>query len=222
MAAGQGVRMGGPVPKQFMELDGLPVLQRTIERFLEALPSIEVVTVLPANCFDLWDALCGKHNFNCPQKLVKGGLTRFHSVKNALEVVPDDALVFIHDGVRPFVSVELLRRMERVAQECHALIPVLPVTDTVKSLEKDKEGVLHFTSSPDPDRSFMYGAQTPQIFRSEEIREAYRQAYDQTFTDDASVARRSGIPIDFIEGEKYNIKLTTPEDFAIARLYLKM
>lgn len=216
MAAGQGLRMGGETPKQFLELGGVPVLERTIERFIEACPEMEIITVLPSNHFATWDNLCGVHNFNCRQRLVEGGITRFHSVKNALARVPDGATVLIHDGVRPFVSVELIRKMVELSGTHRGLIPVLPVTDTIKALKRDEQGNLCQTDMPDPERKYLFAAQTPQVFCSECIKEAYEQAYDTAFTDDASVARKAGVPLAYIEGERNNIKLTTPEDLAIA------
>ena len=132
VAGGSGTRMGGEVPKQFLTLDGRPILQRTIECFLEAEPDLKVLTVLPRAHFQTWKDLCAVHSFHCPQTLVAGGLTRFHSVQNALRKVPDGAIVAIHDGVRPLISPALVRRMlDRMEQDgCRALLPVVPVVDT--------------------------------------------------------------------------------------------
>ena len=209
VAGGSGTRMGGDTPKQFLLLDGRPILQYTIERFLEAEPDMKVITVLPKAHFQTWKDLCAIHSFHCPQILVAGGLTRFHSVQNALRKVPDGAIVSIHDGVRPLVSVDLVRRMLDRMQRggCRALLPVLPVVDTLRSIEP---GV------PDPDRSKVVAVQTPQIFRSEDIKAAYTQAYDLSFTDDASVAARKEIPLAFESGERFNLKITTPEDLILA------
>ena len=214
VAGGSGTRMGGEVPKQFLLLDGRPILQRTIERFLEAEPELKVITVLPRAHFQTWKDLCAVHSFHCPQTLVAGGLTRFHSVQNALRKVPDGAIVSIHDGVRPLICAALVRRMlDRMAsdEDCPALLPVVPVVDTLRSTDP---GV------PDPDRSKTVAVQTPQIFRSEAIKAAYRQAYDLSFTDDASVAARNGIPLAFEQGERFNLKITTPEDLVLAEAIL--
>ncbi len=214
VAGGSGTRMGGEVPKQFLLLDGRPILQRTIERFLEAEPELKVITVLPRAHFQTWKDLCAVHSFHCPQTLVAGGLTRFHSVQNALRKVPDGAVVSIHDGVRPLISAALVRRMlDRMEsdEDCPALLPVVPVVDTLRSTDP---GV------PDPDRSKTVAVQTPQIFRSEAIKAAYRQAYDLSFTDDASVAARNGIPLAFEQGERFNLKITTPEDLVLAEAIL--
>ena len=208
VAGGTGTRMGSDIPKQFLELDGVPILQRTISRFVEAVPELRVVTVLPASCFDMWKRLCRERDFNVPQQLVAGGITRFHSVKNALEKVPDDAVVMIHDGVRPFVTRALLERLLAAAGPGKAVIPVVPMVDTLRY----SDGRL-----PDPDRSEIVAVQTPQVFICSDIREAYRQAYDTAFTDDASVAARNGIPPVQLPGERYNIKITTPDDLEFAK-----
>jgi len=209
VAGGRGVRMGGDVPKQFLEVGGKTVLQRTIESFTEAIPGIKVITVLPESGIETWKQICEKYSFDCPQRIVKGGFTRFHSVRNALEHVPDGALVMIQDGVRPFCSRDLLRRLLDALEEHRAVCPCTPVTDSLKSTDH---------ALPDPDRSKLVAVQTPQCFRSEDIREAYRQAYDTAFTDDASVAAKKGIPVTLIQGDRYNIKITTPEDLELARL----
>ena len=135
MAAGSGTRMGASLPKQFIELDGKAILHRTIEVFLEACPDIKVITVLPQDHMDYWKKYCLKNNFDCPQVLVKGGITRFHSVRNALDKVPEGALVAVHDGVRPLVSPVLVRDMFAKAETTDALIPVVPCVDTMKMLE---------------------------------------------------------------------------------------
>ena len=215
-AGGMGTRMGGPVPKQFMELEGKPILRLTLERFLEAEPDLQIITVLPETHIPTWRQYCLQANFRCPQRLVKGGFTRFHSVKNALEFVPDGALVAVHDGVRPLLSVARIRELFEKAQTVPALIPVMPVTDTLKVLEKKADGTLSATGQP-IDRSRIYGAQTPQIFYSEGLKKAYTQGFDTLFTDDASVAERYQIPLTFTEGERLNIKITTPSDLDIAR-----
>lgn len=213
VAGGSGTRMGGDVPKQFLPLDGRPILQYTIERFLEAEPDMKIITVLPKAHFQTWKDLCAIHSFHCPQTLVAGGLTRFHSVQNALRKVPDGAIVSIHDGVRPLVSAELVRRMlDRLQRgECRALLPVVPVVDTLRSTDP---------AVPDPDRSRTVAVQTPQMFRSEDIKAAYMQAYDLSFTDDASVAARKEIPLTFEQGERFNLKITTPEDLVLAEAIL--
>ena len=214
-AGGMGTRMGAAKPKQFLELGGKPVLRITIEKFLSAVPDLHIITVLPQGHIQSWRQYCISANFTCPQRLVKGGFTRFHSVKNALDYVPDDALVAVHDGVRPLISASCIKRLFDKAQSVPALIPVMPVTDTLKVLSKDSSGALVSTGEV-ADRNRFFGAQTPQIFYSEKLKAAYSQSYSTLFTDDASVAESYGIPLAFAEGERYNIKLTTPEDLALA------
>ena len=220
-AGGSGSRMGASVPKQFLLLQGRAILQMTIERFCEACPDIQVITVLPEAHLAGWRRYCRERNFNCPQRLVQGGFTRFHSVKNALAFVPDGALVAVHDGVRPLVSASLIRTMFERMETARALIPVIPCVDTLKVLEKGPDGELR-TVDEEVDRSRIFGAQTPQLFRSEDLKAAYGQGYDTAFTDDASVARRYGIPLSYIAGERNNIKLTTPEDLALAEAILQL
>lgn len=219
-AGGMGTRMGASVPKQFIELEGKPILRLTIEKFMEAVPDLQVITVLPQAHIGPWRQYCVKEDFTCPQRLVKGGFTRFHSVKNALAYVPEGAIVAVHDGVRPLLSIAKIQELFALAQSTPALIPVLPVTDTLKVLEKKADGTLCATGEP-IDRSRIFGAQTPQIFYSELLKQAYEQGFDTLFTDDASVAERYKIPLTFVEGERLNIKITTPEDLILARAVLQ-
>lgn len=209
VAGGSGSRMGSDVPKQFLELDGVPVLQRTIVKFIKALPEARIITVLPQSSIPLWKELCVKHALDCPQIIVPGGITRFHSVQNALKKVPDGAIVFIHDGVRPLVSEALIVRMLEMMQTERALVPVVPVVDT-----------LSYEDGTMVDRQKIKAVQTPQVFFSEDVKEAYSQAYDTSFTDDASVVRKKAVPVTLVPGERFNIKITTPEDLVLARAIL--
>lgn len=220
MAAGSGTRMGADVPKQFIELCGKAVLQRTIEVFIEACPGIRVVTVLPEAHIDYWKSYCLKNNFTCPQIIAKGGITRFHSVRNALEKIPEGALVAVHDGVRPLVSAALVRDMFEKAENVDGLIPVVPCVDTMRVLQKNGD-VLEAVPGAAVDRSVLFGVQTPQIFQSEILKDAYRQAYDTSFTDDASVVEKNGKNLSFVIGERFNIKLTTQDDLTIARALIE-
>ena len=226
MAAGHGVRMGSALPKQFIELGGKPILQRTIECFVRAVPDVKVVTVLPKEYMQGWKDICTRNNFYYPQILVEGGITRFHSVRNALKKVPDGAVVAIQDGVRPLLTPELAARMFERMDSCRALIPVLPSTDTLKALRRvrDAAGEETLETIPDVslDRETVFRAQTPQMFLSEDIKAAYDQAFDTSFTDDASVAQRKNIPLSYIEGERYNIKITTPDDLDFAEAILSL
>lgn len=217
-AGGSGTRMGASLPKQFLELEGIPILRRTLDVFLRAVPDVRVLTVLPPDHIPYWRDYCVREGFNCPQRLVPGGFTRFHSVKNALEYVPDGVLVAVHDGVRPLISPEKVRELFAAAQTAPAVIPVMPVTDTLKVLEK-RDGILVGTGEQ-LDRSRIYGAQTPQVFQSEFLKSAYTQQFDTRYTDDASVAEAYGIPLTFLEGERFNLKITTPEDLILAKAIL--
>ena len=221
MAAGSGTRMGAQMPKQFLELDGKAILQKTIEVFQEACPGISVITVLPQDHISYWRQYCLDRNFICPQILVSGGITRFHSVRNALDRVPDGAVVAVHDGVRPLLSPELVRDIFKVAETQQAVIPVIPCVDTIKVLES-KEGRLEAVPGAKADRSVLYGAQTPQVFHSEVIKEAYSMAYDTAFTDDASVLEKYGKSLSFVIGERLNIKITTQDDLLLARAVLSL
>lgn len=216
MAAGSGSRMGAELPKQFLELDGKAILHKTIELFRDAVPGVRVITVLPEAYIDYWKDYCIRRNFTCPQVLVKGGITRFHSVKNALERVPDGALVAVHDGVRPLVTEKFLREIFAAAEDVNGLIPVLPCIDTMRVLKPENE-VLKSVPGVEADRSVLYGAQTPQIFRSELLKQAYQQPFSPAFTDDASVMEKNGKSLSYVIGERLNIKITTQEDLILAR-----
>ena len=213
--------MGAGIPKQFLELDGKPILRLTMERFVEAIPDINVITVLPQSHMEWWRMYCARVGFNCPQKLVEGGFTRFHSVKNALAHIPDGALVAVHDAVRPLVSAAKIRELFAAAENSPAVIPVIPCTDTLKVLEEREDGALQ-VAAKNIDRSIVWGAQTPQVFHSEVLRRAYDSGFDTMFTDDASVVSKAGVPVLCMVGEKTNIKITTPEDLTLAAAILQL
>ena len=225
MAAGSGTRMGADRPKQFMELGGKAILHRTIEIFQNACPGITVVTVLPEDFIDYWKDYCYRRNFTCPQILVKGGITRFHSVRNALDRVPSDAIVAVHDGVRPLISEKLVANMFDMAETVAALIPVVPCVDTMRLLSRstDASGREILETMPEKvDRSLLYGVQTPQIFQSEILKKAYSMAYDTSFTDDASVVEKYGKNLSYTMGERFNIKITTADDLVMAKAVMEM
>lgn len=224
MAAGSGTRMGADRPKQFLELGGKYILRRTIETFIAACPGITVITVLPEPYIQFWKDYCYRTDFICPQILVKGGFTRFHSVRNALSKVPDGALVAVHDGVRPLVTEDLIKRAFDKAQESGSAVPVVQCIDTMKVLQKkiweDGSESYAAVAGAEADRSVLYGAQTPQIFHSELLKASYAQAYDTAFTDDASVVEKYGKTISYINGERLNFKITTQEDLVMAEAVL--
>lgn len=207
VAGGKGLRMGGEIPKQFLPIGGKPVLMRTVEVFRQAYPDIHIILVLPVSQQDYWQQLCQEYNFAVPVRIADGGETRFHSVSNGLKLIPDDTvgLVGVHDGVRPFVAVETIRRCYDEAMEKGAVVPVISVVETVRQLRKDGKSV----TVPRDEYKLV---QTPQTFRISLLKEAYRQPYTSFFTDDASVVEAMGKPVYLVEGNRENIKITTPAD----------
>lgn len=213
VAGGSGLRMGAELPKQFLELCGKPILMHTLQLFYDYDPQCRLILVLPEAQQELWAALCLKHSFTLPHTIASGGSTRFHSVQNGLQLVDDKGLVMIHDGVRPLVSHDTLTRCCQVAETYGNAIPVLPVTESLRK----REG----TQSHAVDRSLYVSVQTPQTFQSAQILESFEQAYEPTFTDDASVAERAGFTIHMVEGNTENIKITTPTDLLIAGMFIQ-
>jgi 2-C-methyl-D-erythritol 4-phosphate cytidylyltransferase len=212
VAGGSGKRMGAEVPKQFLELAGRPVLMHTIERFRAFNETIEMITVLPENQLLHWCELQNKYSFKIPQTLVKGGPSRFYSVKNGLEFVNSPGLVAIHDGVRPFVSLDTIKRCFDMAAEKGNAIPVISPADSLRMLDD--------SGSTPVDRRKVRQVQTPQVFNVELIRQAYMQKYNPEFTDDATVFEMNGGVINLVEGNRENIKITNPEDLLISKALL--
>ncbi len=210
VAGGKGLRMGGDVPKQFVPVAGKPVLMRTLEVFFHTEPDAHLILALPRDHQEYWRQLCDQHHFRVPHQVVDGGETRFHSVQNALSLVPDEAegVVAVHDGVRPFVSPEVVRRCLDGAWTLGAVVPVVPVVETVRRL--DAGG-----SHTEPRDEFRL-VQTPQTFRIDLLKRAYRQPYVAAFTDDASVVEALGEVVTLVDGNRDNIKLTTPSDMKYA------
>lgn len=213
VAGGKGLRMGSDIPKQFLPICGKPVLMRTIERFREYSKDIHVILVLPKAQQEYWTELCKKYQFYEECEIADGGETRFHSVRNGLSLIPDKAegTAGVHDGVRPFPSVEVISRCYEVAQTAKAVIPVTPVVETLRHVE-EKRNVL---------RSDYRLVQTPQVFDIQTLKEAYRQEYKDSFTDDASVVESIGREVTMVEGNRENIKITTPFDIKIAESILR-
>ena len=211
VAGGKGLRMGGEVPKQFLPVGGVPVLMRTLMRFHEALPALNIILVLPRAQQDYWLDLCGQYRFEIPYQLADGGETRFHSVQNGLALVPDDAegVVGVHDGVRPFVSIEVIRSCYEAARRQKAVIPVTPVIETLRLVENERKS----HTVPRTDYRLV---QTPQTFDIQLLKAANRQPYTEMFTDDASVVESYGQSIALVDGNRENIKITTPFDLIIA------
>lgn len=212
VAGGEGRRCGGRIPKQFRLLGGRPVLARTIDRFAEALPGTRIVVVLPAAGIPFWHNLCARFR-TAPHTVAEGGAERFHSVVNGLSALDEEVeLIAVQDAVRPLASTALIRRTMAEADRYGAAIPVVEAVDSYR--ETDGEG------SRPIDRSRLRIVQTPQAFRAAVLREAYRAPFDPSFTDDASVVERAGHTIRLMEGERTNLKLTAPEDFAVAEALL--
>ena len=211
VAGGKGLRMGSDIPKQFLPLRGRPVLMHTIDVFRRTYPDIHIILVLPREQQDYWRQLCGQHDYDVELCVADGGETRFHSVHNGLSLIPDDArgVVGVHDGVRPFVSPETIRRCYEAAEECGAVVPVVPVVETVRQVLADG-------SSMTVDRNAYRLVQTPQTFDIQLLKKAYGQPFDPFFTDDASVVEAMGYPIKLVEGNNENIKLTNPADLKLA------
>jgi 2-C-methyl-D-erythritol 4-phosphate cytidylyltransferase len=205
--------MGGELPKQFIPVEGRPVLMRTLDTFHTYDPSIEIILVLPRDHQPYWQELCREYQFAVPHRIADGGATRFHSVQNGLVLVDSpEALVAVHDGVRPFVSHEVITRCYHDAEQCGAVVPVIPVVETVRHLLPEGSE----TVSRDDYRL----VQTPQTFRASLLRRAYEQLYCDAFTDDASVVEALGHAVHLVEGNRENIKLTTPFDLVVARALL--
>jgi len=216
VAGGKGLRMGSDIPKQFLPIGGKPVLMRTLERFREYSKELNIILVLPEAQQDYWQELCKKYNFEVEYQLANGGQTRFHSVQNGLALVPDDAegVVGVHDGVRPFPSIEVIRNCYEAARTAKAVIPVIPVVETVRHLEG--EGSI---TVPRGDYRLV---QTPQTFDIQLLKAANRQPYNDGFTDDASVVESYGHAITLVEGNRENIKITTPYDIVVAEALCKL
>jgi 2-C-methyl-D-erythritol 4-phosphate cytidylyltransferase len=213
VAGGSGSRMGSEIPKQFLELCGKPVLMHTIGVFFDFDPECELILVLPDVHQKLWAELCLKYSFSLPHQIVSGGETRFHSVQNGLKFIQDEGIVFIHDGVRPLVSLETLERCYVMARKSGNAIPVLPVTESLRKLDGDQNISV--------DRSLYFSVQTPQTFRSEVILRSYLQPYQPDFTDDASVVEKAEFTINMVEGNRENIKITNPTDLIVAEAFLQ-
>jgi len=213
VAGGKGLRMGTDVPKQFLPLNGLPVLMRTIKRFREYNHELRIIVVLPKEQHEYWNELCRNYHFTDAYCVAEGGETRFHSVKNGLAMIPDDTdgVVGVHDGVRPFPSISVIDNCFETARRTGAAVPVTQVVDTLRAL---KDGSISETVNRDSFRL----VQTPQAFDVHLLKRAYEQPYSDHFTDDASVVEGLGERVTIVEGNRENIKITTPFDLRIARV----
>ena len=210
VAGGKGLRMGGDIPKQFLPVCGKPVLMRTLEAFHAYDASMHLILVLPVSQQAYWKQLCEEYQFDLVLELANGGESRFHSVKNGLALVEEEGLVGVHDGVRPFVSQEVIACCYEKALSLKAVIPVIGVVETVRHLTEE--------GSETVPRDQYKLVQTPQVFDVALLRRAYQQEYTDLFTDDASVVEALGEKVYLVEGNRENIKLTTPFDLKLAEL----
>ncbi|MBQ7019352.1 MAG: 2-C-methyl-D-erythritol 4-phosphate cytidylyltransferase [Bacteroidales bacterium] len=222
-AGGVGKRMGGKTAKQFIELEGKPVLLRTIEMFRGLSPDINIILTLPQEYKEYWRNYCFENGLWFRHTIVSGGITRFHSVKNALEHVPEGAVVAVHDGVRPFVPHEMLVSLlgYNFAKEGVAgVIPVMPSIESMRIRTYGEDGMPNGSRTVNRDE-YMF-VQTPQVFDSTILKDCYKKPYSPTFTDDASVVESNGYKVATSPGSRFNIKLTTPEDLVMARIFLSL
>ena len=224
VAGGSGSRMGGDLPKQFMLLEGKPVVLHTIERFLLLPFPVEIVLILPSAYREYWKDYCFENNLRFKHTLVSGGITRFHSVKNALKYIPRGAVVAVHDGVRPFIAESFLERLFTLGEEVGAVVPAVKPVDSIRmkcaqDIEKDTTDSTEYVQV---DREQYLLVQTPQVFRSDILLDAYEQAFIPSFTDDASVVEKMGCKISITDGLRHNIKLTQTEDMVLAEAIMPL
>jgi 2-C-methyl-D-erythritol 4-phosphate cytidylyltransferase len=210
VAGGKGERMNADIPKQFLLLNGTPVLMHTLKQFSHF---EKIVLVLPPSQFKYWQELCNTYNFRQQHTLVTGGVTRFQSVKNGLDRIAKNTIVAIHDGVRPLISTSLIDSLVAETGIGIGVIPIIPIKDSIRKVEGE--------NSAHVDRSNLFKVQTPQCFLSADIQKAYTQDFTGTFTDDASVFEANGGRIATLLGEEKNLKITTREDLTIANEFMQ-
>lgn len=212
VAGGKGLRMGSDIPKQFLLLDGKPILIRTLEAFLSYDPFMKIILAFPADHFPYWKKLCEEYNFRYAVKLVEGGKTRYHSVKNALQTIKGDGIVAVHDGVRPLITSGFIDNCYKEAEKYKTAIPCIPVTESMREItEKNNHQV---------DRSKFVLIQTPQVFKVQILKEAFLQPYRKEFTDEANMIEKMGIPVHLTNGIPENIKITNKIDLLFAETLL--
>jgi len=209
VAGGKGERMNADIPKQFLLLNGTPILMFTLKQFSHF---EEIVLVLPPSQFEYWQELCNTYNFRQKHTLVAGGITRFHSAKNGLDKIAGNTIVAIHDGVRPLISTTLIDSLVAETKSGIGVIPIVPVKDSIRKVEGKNSVIV--------DRSNLFKVQTPQCFLSDDIKEAYTQDYSVILTDDASVFESNGGNITTYLGEEKNLKITTEKDLKIASILI--
>ena len=210
VAGGSGVRMNSPLPKQFMLLKNRPILMHSLEKFYLYDSKIELRLAIPSSEFGLWEGLCKKYHFSIKHLLFEGGKQRFDSVKNSLKDIVSPSLVAIHDGVRPLVSLKTIANCFDLAEKKGTAIPVMRLTESIRKVNAK--------GSVSEERTLFRSVQTPQVFQSEILLEAYNSLYKESFTDDASVVENYGKEIFLAEGNEENIKITSPNDLLIAEV----
>jgi len=213
VAGGSGTRINSDIPKQFLLLSGLPVLMHSVNAFRKFDPSVQIVIALPHAFYSLWETLCRKYNFQAKHECIQGGETRVQSVKNALALIPDTGYTAIHDGVRPLVSEETIRKAFYEAELFGNAVPVIPVNESVRKTEG--------TSNMPVPRDTLYMVQTPQVFKTGLIKKAYSLIEKDDFTDDATILETTGEKIHLFEGNRENIKITYPNDLLLAEALLR-
>lgn len=210
VAGGKGTRMSADLPKQFLKLGDKPILMHTILRFAEYDPTMKIIVVLPQDQQDFWKELCRQYDFMVPHKIANGGDTRFQSVKNGLAFIRETGLVGIHDGVRPFVTTEVIDRCYKTAETAGAVIPVIDILETVREVLPE--------GSRSVNRNLYKVVQTPQVFQNDLLLRAYNQLYREEYTDDATVVESCDIKVTLVEGNRENIKITTPLDMMLGEV----
>ncbi|MFV0553938.1 MAG: 2-C-methyl-D-erythritol 4-phosphate cytidylyltransferase [Mangrovibacterium sp.] len=214
VAGGSGTRMGSNIPKQFLPLDGMPILMHSLTAFHAFDAEMQLILVLPSFQVSYWEKLCEKHHFKLAHRIVAGGNSRFQSVRNGLESIAEkEGIVFIHDGVRPLISLETIKNCYLTATEKGNALPVVPLVDSIRELTDGQ--------STHKDRANYRLVQTPQTFLLAEIKAAFQQKECPLFTDDASVLEAAGGKINLVDGNSENIKITTPKDLALAEILIK-
>jgi 2-C-methyl-D-erythritol 4-phosphate cytidylyltransferase len=214
VGGGNGARMNSPVPKQFMKLDGKPVIMHSINKFVETIPDITVILVLPAEHLKFWETMCDEYGFHKQVKIALAGESRFHSVKAGLEfVIEDNAVVGVHDAVRPLVTSKTILAAYKAAEMYGNAIPAVPMNDSIRQIESTRNMAV--------DRSRYCATQTPQCFRADILKKAYSQDYHYTYTDDAMVVEAMGESIRLVDGNPENLKITGPKDLIIAEALMK-
>ncbi|MDR3251176.1 MAG: 2-C-methyl-D-erythritol 4-phosphate cytidylyltransferase [Tannerella sp.] len=212
VAGGKGARMGGDLPKQFLPLNGKPVLMHTLDVFYRWDSSAGILLVIPEEHESYWSMLCREIGCKIPHRIIYGGETRFHSVQNAIRELDGDCIAAVHDGVRPFVGCDVISACFAIAEEYGAAIPVVAMTESVRMIDGGQSRPL--------DRNRICTVQTPQVFRAELLRQAYGRSYDAQFTDDASLVEAAGYAVRLVDGNRENIKITTPMDLRYAEIMM--